>query len=86
MMVAMDSTQATSRTVAYCKKSGLTSMLPIPNKSPAAGRIATGNINALPTLCKTPKSFLNILEHILSLFEKQQQKGTSFIAVLLFVL
>ncbi len=34
--------------------------LPNANKIPAAGKIATGNINALPIRCNCPNNFLNI--------------------------
>ena len=35
--------------------------LPNASKIPAAGKIATGNIKALPIRCNCPKSFLNII-------------------------
>jgi hypothetical protein len=43
----------------------MSSLFPNAKSNPAAGKIATGSINAFPIRCKTPKKFLNMQNYLL---------------------
>ncbi|MNH25555.1 hypothetical protein D3C74_405650 [compost metagenome] len=62
-------------------------MLPIPRSRPAAGRMATGSISALPTLCSTPNNFLNMefTSFLVYFVQTEAKKGMSNTAYRLFL-